>query len=148
MLRFQNGITLNNRFYLLDVEILNFLSHGLGSDKIKDLVEAISPYNKIKILNLGENDITDDVIPTICKHLLSEQNSTLEQLDLGGNLITEKGARLLLQTLLSSNNRLIELQLAGNNKISESTLKTIQEILNKNKSCRLENQNLKMNTRY
>lgn len=137
MLRFQNGITLNNRFYLLDVEILNFLSHGLGSDKIKDLVEAISPYNKIKILNLGENDITDDVIPTICEYLILRQNSTLERLDLGGNLITEKGARLLLQTLLASNNRLlVELQLAGNNKISESTLKTIQDSLNNNKSHR------------
>lgn len=132
MLRFQKGITFNNRFYPLDVEILNFLSHGLNENLIKELVIAISRFNKIKTLNLGENEMTDAVIPTICEHLLKE-GSSLKRLDLGGNQITENGAKLLLEAL-RKNSRLVELFLRGNPRISNNTLDAIQEILDANKS--------------
>ncbi len=110
--------------------ILSFTFKQLGSDQVIALCENIGAVGKVKILQLGENKITDDAIPVIITHLILNEKMALEKLDLGGNEITENGAQLLMNALteipFSKKGILKELYLSGNPAISAATVARIE----------------------
>ena len=108
---------------------------SLSSPSAITLFTAISKGNKLKVLNIDYNLITDeacDVIATTMKN-----NTSLVRLEMWGNKISGEAAQRLVQALYN-NNTLEELGLPsdGYTEDVKKRIRSLEEVINKNRESR------------
>ena len=88
---------------------------------------------KLKVLVMGNNDITDDVCDVIAKSL--QVNSTIELLNIYGNNISKEASQLIIESL-RYNNALTSLILPDYSENDRKQILTIQNTVNELRKCR------------
>ncbi|MCW5951994.1 MAG: hypothetical protein KIT69_07030 [Propionibacteriaceae bacterium] len=121
-MNFQNEISVcmlylsQSFYYLKNLKILDLSFININNDTLKILIINMKFLQKLKSLNLRENNINDDDLLFICyknfKYL-----KHLKNLYLSENQITEKGIEIIFKNL--SNTNLITIDLDSNYIISD-----------------------------
>ena len=98
-----------------ELKILNLADNNITDEGVKHLATALTHTNcTLNSLDLGYNNITDEGV----KHLataLTHTNCTLNSLNLADNNITDDGVKHLATALTHTNCTLNSLNLGGNN---------------------------------
>ena len=113
---------------------LNMFNISLSSPSAITLFTALSKGNKLKVLNINNNLITDEACDVIATTI---NNTSLVRLGMSVNKISGEAAQRLLQAL--NNNDTLEwlgLPSDGYTEDVEKRIRSLQEVINKNRESR------------
>jgi Ran GTPase-activating protein (RanGAP) involved in mRNA processing and transport len=109
-------------------QILDMTNKYLGAEELRVIFEVLRTNESVTIINLGNNNITDDLIAEISESL--KTNQSVININLQNNIISEKGLESLIKLAMS--NKLIENINLENNNIGDAGAKIIINLLENN----------------
>lgn len=120
---------LKNNSYLEQLDLHQNMIKDIG---VQFLCKALSDRNQtLKILNLGENEITDEGANSLAEML--RKNVSLTHVYLHDNQIGDSGCQLIANALTNDNQTVEELYLNGNQNITDLSIDNLVQMSKKNK---------------
>jgi len=127
---------------LNELERLSMSGNKYSSTKwAVQLFTFLMDNKSLKVLELANTNITDDMCGTIIGTL--QVNSTLQELNLSCNPITGKASQLIIDSL-KDNQALQLLTIPNYSECTNNNIYALQEVVNKNRSSRQCEANLKI----
>ena len=117
-----------------ELEHLYMAATNLSSRGARALFTSIMKNNKLKVLYIAENDITDDACDVITTAL--QRNSCLVQLWMYSNRRLNSEAIVNIVQCLEVNNTLQILRLPGCPQAIQENIRSLQEVVNKKRESR------------